>query len=80
MVVVSVEDSEGSRCVDVIRRPDGAFCFKEFRRDPEDGGRWSVTADYSTATYASQEDTLCAARLVISWLGPVLDRRNSAYP
>jgi hypothetical protein len=32
MVVVSLEDDEGNRCVDLIHCEDGAFCFKEFRR------------------------------------------------
>jgi hypothetical protein len=37
-VLASVEDSDGSRCVDFFSRPDGTFGFEEFRRDPEDCG------------------------------------------
>jgi hypothetical protein len=39
-VIQSIEDADGLRCVDLIAHPDGTFAFKEFRRDPEDGGRW----------------------------------------
>ena len=46
-VIQSIEDADGLRCVDLIAHPDGTFAFKEFRRDPEDGGRWTLIADYS---------------------------------
>jgi hypothetical protein len=68
---LSTTHGDRSRCVDVIRRADGFFCFKEFRRDPEDGGRWSVTADYSAATYLTEEDALRAARSTILCFGQV---------
>jgi hypothetical protein len=38
-VIQSIEDADGLGCVDLIAHPDGTFAFKEFRRDPEDGGR-----------------------------------------
>src|SRR5215469_14791547 len=47
VVLASLEDAEGFRCVDIVRLPDGMFVFKEFRRDPEDSGRWTLVADYS---------------------------------
>jgi hypothetical protein len=40
-VVTSLHNGDVDRCVDIIRRQDGAFGFKEFRRDVEDGGGWT---------------------------------------
>ena len=66
-VVVSIEDEEGARCVDVFVRRDGTFGFKEFRRDPEDGGRWFLVADYSGKSYGSKDEALRAAASTITW-------------
>ena len=68
MVILSLEDAEGLRCVDVFMRADGTFGFKEYRRDPEDSGRWSLIADYSGLSYTTREDALRAASANISWL------------
>jgi len=60
-VVKSLEDADGFRCVDILQRPDGSFSFKEFRRDPEDAGRWTLLDDYSQHSYPTQHDALRAA-------------------
>jgi hypothetical protein len=70
-VIVSLEDEDGVRCVDVFRRDDGSFGFKEFRRDPEDQGRWTLVADYSHQRFSSQSATLRAAGKAIPWLADV---------
>lgn len=67
-VLVSLEDSQGLRCVDIFRRADGSFGFKEFRKDPEDGGGWTLTADFSHLTYPSQDAALAAAAATLGWL------------
>jgi hypothetical protein len=61
------------RCVDIFRRPDGTFGFEEFRRDPEDMGRWTPIAYYSTREYATEAHALAAAREAVPWLSAVLD-------
>ena len=66
-VVDSLEDTEGARCVDLILRDDGSFGFKEFRRDPEDGGRWTLVADYSALRYPTGDEALSAAADAIGW-------------
>lgn len=71
-IIHSIEDNEGLRCVDVARSDDGAFYFKEFRRDPEDGGRWTLTADYSAARYTTGSDAIAAASNRLPWLAAVL--------
>ena len=68
-VLSSLEDEDGTRCVDVFRRTDGSFGFKEFRRDPEDGGRWTLVADYSDRRFISPEEALRNAASVVAWLG-----------
>jgi hypothetical protein len=36
----------------IFERPDGSYGFKEFRRDPEDAGRW--TLDLGRRLFAPQ--------------------------
>ncbi|MEQ8698723.1 MAG: hypothetical protein RLT05_19480 [Bauldia litoralis] len=69
-VIDSLEDAGGARCVDLFVRDDGSYGFKEFRRDPEDGGRWTLVADYSGLRYATGEDALAAAADAIAWFAP----------
>lgn len=61
------------RCVDIFRRPDGTFGFEEFRRDPEDMGSWTAVAYYSVREYATEADTIAAARAAVPWLSLTLD-------
>jgi hypothetical protein len=68
-VVASPESPDGTRCVDLIERDDGSFTFKECRRDPEDGGRWTLIADFSSTAYATREAALDAAAAKIPWFG-----------
>ncbi len=69
-VIRSVEDVHGERCVDLISRADGSVVFKVYRRDPEDGGRWSLLADHSAVAYASEESAYKAAATSFGWLPP----------
>jgi hypothetical protein len=67
-VVVSLHNDEVDRCVDIIRHPDGTFGFKEFRRDPEDRGGWTLVSYNPRAVFASQEQAAAAARVAVAWL------------
>lgn len=69
-VLRSLETEAGDRCVDLFRRPDGSFGFESFRRDPEDGGRWTPVAWHLDASFASLEAALSAARAAVAWLEP----------
>lgn len=66
--IISLEDADGLRCVDILEDGDGCFHFKEFRRDPEDGGRWTLVADYSAHSYTGSDEALRAAADAIPWL------------
>jgi hypothetical protein len=68
VVLSSLENSEGDRCVDLFRRPDGSFGFEEFRRDVEDAGHWTPVAYYSGQSFASRDDAVAAARRAVAWL------------
>jgi hypothetical protein len=61
-------DTDGMRCVDIILNADGSFTFKEFRRDAEDRGGWTLVHDYSALMFISREDALRGAREAIGWL------------
>ena len=41
IVFISIENLEHDRCVDFFSRENGSYGFEEFRRDIEDGGRWT---------------------------------------
>jgi len=71
LVLLSVENSEHDRCVDLFSRPDGSFGFEEFRRDVEDGGRWTPVAYYSGAAYVSPAQALDTAERCVSWLAGI---------
>ena len=67
-VVASLHNDDVSRCVDIVRRPDGTFGFKEFRRDPEDRGGWTMVWDNPRGIYATEAEAEAAARAAVAWL------------
>ena len=75
VVFNSIENFEGTHCVDLFFRPDGTFGFEEFRRDPEDAGTWTPVEYYSGAIYASREAALSAATDAVTWLAAKLSVR-----
>ncbi len=73
-VVTTVHNDDADRCVKIIKRDDGAFGFKEFRRDPEDAGGWTLVRDSPRAIYATEDQALAAARAGVARL------RDAAAP
>jgi hypothetical protein len=71
-VFVSVENAEHDRCVDIFSRPDGSYGFEEFRRDIEDGGRWTPVQYYSGIAYGSSAEALEVAERRVPWLSGIL--------
>jgi len=67
-VVTSLHNDDVDRCVDIVTHADGSFGFKEFRRDPEDAGRWTLIAFNPRARYASAAEAITAARTAVAWL------------
>lgn len=72
-VIRSVEDAFGERCLDIIAHADGTFTLKSFRRDPEDGGRWTLVSDFSRKAFASEAEALSYVLPSLPWLPPIKD-------
>ena len=66
--LVSYENFDATRCVDIFVRDDGSYGFEEFRRDPEDGPNWRITGNFATLRHASREAAEQAARRTVGWL------------
>jgi hypothetical protein len=69
VVLASLENDDGSCCVDLFRRPDGTFGYEEFRRDPEDRGLWTPMRFASVLSFPSLEEARAAADVAVKWLG-----------
>jgi hypothetical protein len=78
LVLVSIENFEHDRCVDLFTRPDGTCGFEEFRRDAEDQGAWTPVKYYSGGVYSSQESALTAAKKSVAWLADAIPLSPSA--
>jgi hypothetical protein len=72
-VLASPSTPAVDRCVDIFVRPEGTFGFEEFRRDPEDMGRWTPVAYFSVREFATEAEAVAAARAAVPWLPDVLD-------
>lgn len=75
-VLNSYETQSGDYCVDIFQREDGSFGFEEFRRDVEDGGRWTAISYYSVKTFASLEMAIESARNQVAWLDHELGSKH----
>jgi hypothetical protein len=67
-VVTSLHNDDVDRCVDIVRLADGTFGFKEFRRDPEDSGGWTLVGYNPRGRYASEAQAIAAATATVAWL------------
>lgn len=66
-VVTTVHSEDAHRCVKILREADGTFGYREFRRDPEDAGGWTMVSDNGGA-FATQQAAASAAADGIAWL------------
>lgn len=62
-VVTTLHNDEVDRCIDIIAHADGTFGFKEFRRDPEDRGGWTLVSHNPRAVTQAQ-----AVAAALAWL------------
>jgi hypothetical protein len=67
-VIRSLHNAEVDRCVDILRHDDGTFGFKEFRRDPEDRGGWTLVSYNPRRIYPTEEEAIAVARATVAWL------------
>lgn len=66
-VISTLHSDDATRCVKIMRAPDGTFGFREFRRDPEDAGSWTMVRDNGGA-FATPQQAVTAAADGIAWL------------
>ena len=71
-VLRSIETTDGGRCVDLFKRPDGTFGFEEYRRDSEDGRGWFPIGFYQDKSFPSENDAFRTALEAVPWLRDVL--------
>ena len=69
VVMTSLEDASGDRCVDLRRLPDGSFDWVECRRDPEDSHGWRPLGA-PVAGFADEHAARAAATDATGWLRP----------
>jgi hypothetical protein len=67
-VIRSLHNDEVDRCVDIVKHADGTFGFKEFRRDPEDRGGWTLVSYNPRRIYSTEEEATTAANAAVAWL------------
>ncbi len=65
---MSLHNDAVDRCVDIIANDDGTFGLKEFRRDPEDRGGWTLVSYNPRAVFATQQQAIAAAKASVAWL------------
>lgn len=66
-VVSTLHSDDACHCVKIMREPDGTFGFREYRRDPEDAGGWTMVRDNGGA-FATPQQAVTAAAEGIAWL------------
>jgi len=67
LVISSIETADGSRCVDLFRRPDGTYGFEEYRRDPEDPHGWRAVAAYGRLVFETEDAARAKAGRRVAW-------------
>jgi len=68
VVMRSIEDLSGQRCVDLIRaRADGCWAYVECRRDPEDAFGWRRLTE-PVGRFDSEAAARAAAVAAIGWM------------
>lgn len=67
-VLASIENSDGTHCVDIFVRADNTFGFEEFRGESDGAGRWQSLGKHQSLAFASGEEALTEAKRRIPWL------------
>jgi len=68
VVLASIEDATGDRCVDIIRLSDGQFAYRECRRDPEDGHGWRYLSEAPPTPFDTEGAARKAAAQDVGWM------------
>lgn len=68
VVVASLEDDTGDRCVDILRHAEDHYTFAECRRDPEDSHGWRRLSDVDGPAFPTESAAYLAALKAVPWL------------
>lgn len=68
LVLASIEDASGDRCVDIVRLANGQFAYRECRRDPEDGHGWRYLSNAAPTPFDTEEAAREAAARDVNWM------------
>ncbi|MDP5084342.1 MAG: hypothetical protein NWQ23_02900 [Yoonia sp.] len=68
LVLASIEDEGGDRCIDIVQLTDGTFTFRECRRDPEDGHGWRYLSEAEPPKFESEASARKAAAETVGWM------------
>lgn len=68
VVLASIEDETGDRCVDILRLDSGQFAYRECRRDPEDAHGWRYLSEAAPTVFESEAAAREAARAQVGWM------------
>ena len=74
LVLASIEDETGDRCVDIVRLADRQFAFRECRRDPEDGYGWRYLSHAPPPKFDTEAAAREAALDAVGWMRDDGDR------
>jgi len=74
LVLASIEDTTGDRCVDIVRLPNGQFAYRECRRDPEDSHGWRYLSEADPTPFDSEASARKAATRAVGWMRDDGDR------
>ena len=66
-LVNSFENEARDRCVDIVVRADGRYGFREWRREPEDPGNWSLMCGDGGVAHATEPQAIAAACARVAW-------------
>jgi hypothetical protein len=75
-VIYSINNIDGTICVDIFVRHDGSHGFETYRRDVEDPDGWFPIGGYSAQEFSDQEAALEAASELVVWLHAALQKRG----
>ncbi|MCF2870026.1 hypothetical protein L0664_03005 [Octadecabacter sp. G9-8] len=68
LVVASLEDDTGDRCVDILKHADDHFTYVECRRDPEDNHGWRRLNEAEGRMFKTEYAAYVAATRDVDWL------------
>lgn len=67
-VLESIQNSAGDLCVDIFVRDDGTFGYEEYRRDPEEGGKWFPLRRHAGRVFTDRDQAVAHAKGTVRWL------------